>query len=165
MPRGGTHARGLDSHYRQDVINDISRRLFVQSSPNHSYDSLTSDHHSPPRRTTPPRGPPPPPPPPRGPTPEGPGGPTQDHVQQAVAALQSIYGPSFQDEDLLREFQGLMARVPVASAIETVENDASEDGLEHNAAEADAGLWSRDVSGRLQHGATGGSAEASDSHF
>ena len=154
MPRGGTHTRGLDSHYRQDVINDISHRLFVQSSPNHSYDSLTSDHNSPPRRTTPPRGP----------TPEGPGGPTQDHVHQAVAALQSIYGPSFRDEEFLQAFQGLMARVPVTSVIETVENNASEEGLVHDAVEADAGLWSRDVSGRLQRGATGGS-EASDPHF
>ena len=57
-----------------------------------------------------------------------------------------------------------MARVPVTSAIETVKTNASEDGLVHNAAEADAGLWSRDVSGRLQRGATGGS-EASDPHF
>ena len=143
------------------MITDISRRLFVQNSPNYSYDSLTSDHHSPPRRTTPPRGPPPPP---RGPTPEGPGGSTQDHVHQAVAALQSIYGPSFRDEEFLQTFQGLMARVPVTSVLETVENNASEEGLEHDPIEADAGLWSRDVSGRLQRGAIGGS-EASDPHF
>ena len=52
----------------------------------------------------------------------------------------------------------------VASAIQTVEHDASEDGLEHKAAEANAGLLSRDVSNRLQCGATGGS-EASDPHF
>ena len=58
-----------------------------------------------------------------------------------------------------------MARVPVTSVIETVENNASEEGLVHNAAESDAGLWSRDISGRLQRGATGGSEEASDSHF
>ena len=161
MPRDGVHTRGLDSHYRQEEINDIRRQLFLQSSPNHSYDSLSTDHHSPPRQTTPPRGPTPPP---RGPTQEGPARTTQEHVDQAVAALQSIYGPSFRDEELLHAFRGLMSRVP-ASVIETVENDtttnhASEEGLEHNAAEADAGLWSRDISG-----ATGGSEEASDSHF
>ena len=161
MPRDGVRTRGRDSHYHQEELNNIRRQLFQQSSPNHSYDSLSTDHHSPPRQTTPPRGPPPPP---RGPTPEGPGGSTQDHVHQAVAALQSIYGPSFRDEEFLQAFQGLVARVPVTSVLETVENNASEEGLEHDAVEADAGLWSRDVSGRLQRGATGGS-EASDPHF
>ena len=63
-----------------------------------------------------------------------------------------------------------MSRVPVTSVIETVENNtttnhASEEGIEHNAAEADERLWSRDINGRLQRGATGGSEEASDSHF
>ena len=61
-----------------------------------------------------------------------------------------------------------MARIPIPSAIHTVEPEASEDELHQTAAEADAGLWSRDVSGRLQRGpqcgATGGS-EASDQHF
>ena len=92
-------------------------------------------------------------------------------MDQAVAALQSIYGSAFhQDEEFLSAFQDLMSHAPVTSVIETVENNtatihASEEGIEHNAAEADERLWSRDINGRLQRGATGGSEEASDSHF
>ena len=168
MPRNWVRTRGLGSHYRQDAINDIRRRLFVQSSPNHSYDSLSTDHHSPPRRTTTPCGPTPPP---CGSTQEGPARTTHEHVDQAVAALQSIHGSAFrQDEEFPSAFRDLMSHAPVTFVIETVENNtatnhASEEGIEHNAAEAHERLWSRDINGRLQRGATGGSEEASDSHF
>ena len=91
-------------------------------------------------------------------------------MAQAVAALQTIYGSAFRDEEFLGAFCELISHAPVTSVIETVENNtatlhASEEGIEHNAAEADERLWSRDVNGRLQRGATGGSEDASDSHF
>ena len=58
-------------------------------------------------------------------------------MQQAFDALQSIYGPNFRDEDLIQEFQGLMARHPPPSAIHTVESEAAEAELHL----ADEGLW------------------------
>ena len=85
-------------------------------------------------------------------------------MQQALDALQSIYGPNFRVEDVIQDFQGLMARPQSPSAIHTVEPEAAEAELHL----ADEGLWNRDVSGRLQRGvqrgATGGS-EGSDQHF
>ena len=87
-------------------------------------------------------------------------------MAQAVAALQTIYGSAFRDEEFLGAFRELMSHAPVTSVIETVDNNtatlhASEAGIEPNAAE----VWSRDVNGRLQRGATGGSEDASDSHL
>ena len=86
----------------------------------------------------------------------GPGGPVQEHMQQALDALQNIYGPNFRVEDIIPGFQGLMARPQSPSAIHTVEPEAAEAEMHP----ADVGLWDRDVSGRLQRvqrGATGGS--------
>ena len=81
-------------------------------------------------------------------------------MQQALDALQNIYGPNFRVEDIIQGFQGLRARPQSPSAIHTVEPEAAEAELHL----ADEGLWNRDVSGRLQRGATGGS-EGSDQHF
>ena len=85
-------------------------------------------------------------------------------MQQALDALQSIYGHSFRIEEIIQGFQGLRARPQSPSAIHTVEPEAAEAELHL----ADEGLWNRDVSGRLQRvqrGATGGSEGGSDQHF
>ena len=163
LPGGRNHARGLGPRYRREQLDDISRRLFHQTS--NSYDSLTPGHHTPPRRSSPPHSPPPrsAPPPPRGPTPEGPGGPIQENLQQALGALQSIYGPNFRLEDIIQGVQGLVVRPQSPSAIRTVEPETAEAEQHLD----DEGLWNRDVSGRLQRVQRGqtGASEGSEQQF
>ena len=174
LPRGRNHARGLGPRYRREQLDGIRSHLFHQTS--NSYDSLTPGHQTPPRQSSPHQTPPrrssphhslPPrstPPPPRGPTPERPGGPIPDNLQQALGALQNIYGPNFRLEDILQGVQSLRLRPQSPSAIHTVEPETV--GAEQHS--DDEGQWNRDLSGRLQRvqrGQTGASEGGSDQHF
>ena len=165
LPGGQPHARGLGPRYRRDQLDDITRRLFDQSS--NEYDSLTPGHHTPPRRSSPPHSSPPrhptpppsPPPPQRGSSPVAPGGQIQAEWQSALGAMQAIYGPTFGLADMIQGLQHLAVRPRSPSAIHTVEPEPVEAAQQLD----DEGLWNRDASGRLQRvprGQTGGSAES-----
>ena len=85
-------------------------------------------------------------------------------MQQALGALQNLYGPNFRLEDILQGVQGLRVRPQSPSAIHTVEPETAEAEQHPD----DEGLWNRDLSGRLQRvqrGQTGGSEGGSDQHF